>query len=113
MQRLRAFLLNLITVIASVAFTLLVIEGALRLFPVAWAPSVEPPSADNPIQRYAASQSFTWSLGWNFHDVVRGRVKLPRGRVLGGPVLANFDKDRERVDSIITRSSPRVAQSQR
>jgi hypothetical protein len=33
--------------------------------------------------------------------------------VLDGPVLANFDKDRERVDSIITRSSPRVAQSQR
>ena len=41
------------------------------------------------------------------------RVKLPRGRVLDGPVLANFDKDRERVDSIIMRSSPRVAQSQR
>src|SRR5256885_14522401 len=40
------------------------------------------------------------------------RVKLPRGRVLDGPVLANFDKDRERVDSIITRSSPRVAPSQ-
>jgi murein DD-endopeptidase MepM/ murein hydrolase activator NlpD len=40
------------------------------------------------------------------------RVKLPRGRVLDGPVLASFDKDRERVDSIITRSSPRVAQSQ-
>jgi len=40
------------------------------------------------------------------------RVKLPRGRVLDGPVLANFDKDRERVDSIIMRSSPRVAQSQ-
>ena len=40
------------------------------------------------------------------------RVKLPRGRVLEGPLLASFDKERERVDSIITRSSPRVAQSQ-
>ena len=39
------------------------------------------------------------------------RVKLPRGRVLEGPLLAGFDKERERVDSIITRSSPRVAQS--
>ena len=39
------------------------------------------------------------------------RVKLPRGRVLDGPVLAGFDKERDRVDSIITRSSPRVAQS--
>jgi murein DD-endopeptidase MepM/ murein hydrolase activator NlpD len=40
------------------------------------------------------------------------RVKLPRGRVLEGPLMANFDKSRERVDSIITRSSPRVAQNQ-
>ena len=40
------------------------------------------------------------------------RVKLPRGRVLEGPLLAGFDKERERVDSIITRSSPRVAQTQ-
>jgi len=40
------------------------------------------------------------------------RVKLPRGRVLEGPLMAGFDKSRERVDSIITRSSPRVAQNQ-
>jgi murein DD-endopeptidase MepM/ murein hydrolase activator NlpD len=39
------------------------------------------------------------------------RVKLPRGRVLEGPLMAGFDKERERVDSIISRSSPRVAQS--
>jgi len=39
------------------------------------------------------------------------RVKLPRGRVLDGAVFANFDKERERVDSIITRSNPRVAQT--
>jgi hypothetical protein len=40
------------------------------------------------------------------------RVKLPRGRVLEGPLMAGFDKERDRVDGIITRSSPRVAQSQ-
>jgi murein DD-endopeptidase MepM/ murein hydrolase activator NlpD len=40
------------------------------------------------------------------------RVRLPRGRVLEGPLMANFDKSRERVDSIITRSSPRIAQNQ-
>jgi murein DD-endopeptidase MepM/ murein hydrolase activator NlpD len=40
------------------------------------------------------------------------RVKLPRGRVLEGPLMSNFDKVRERADSIITRSSPRVAQGQ-
>jgi murein DD-endopeptidase MepM/ murein hydrolase activator NlpD len=39
------------------------------------------------------------------------RVKLPRGRVLDGPLLAGFDKERDRVDNIITRSSPRMAQS--
>ena len=87
MQRLRAFLLNLATVIASVAFTLLILEGVLRLLPVAWAPPVEPPPADNPIQRYAANQSFTWSLGWNFHDVVRGRSNAQG-------FLADYDYDR-------------------
>jgi murein DD-endopeptidase MepM/ murein hydrolase activator NlpD len=40
------------------------------------------------------------------------RVKLPRGRVLDGPLLGGFDKERERIDGIITRSNPRVAQTQ-
>ena len=40
------------------------------------------------------------------------RVKLPRGRVLDGPMLAGFDKERDRLEGIIARSSPRVAQSQ-
>jgi murein DD-endopeptidase MepM/ murein hydrolase activator NlpD len=39
------------------------------------------------------------------------RVKLPRGRVLDGAMFANFDKERDRVDSIIARSNPRVAQT--
>jgi murein DD-endopeptidase MepM/ murein hydrolase activator NlpD len=40
------------------------------------------------------------------------RVKLPRGRVLDGPMLAGFDKERDNIDGIITRSNPRVAQNQ-
>jgi hypothetical protein len=36
---------------------------------------------------------------------------LPRGRVLGGPVLANFDKEREWLDTMMTRAPSRVAQS--
>ncbi len=40
------------------------------------------------------------------------RVRLPRGRVLDGPLLGGFDKERDRIDGIITRSSPRVAQNQ-
>jgi murein DD-endopeptidase MepM/ murein hydrolase activator NlpD len=40
------------------------------------------------------------------------RVKLPRGRVLDGAMLAGFDKDRHSVDALISRSGPRVAQGQ-
>ena len=39
------------------------------------------------------------------------RVRLPRGRVLDGPMLTSFEKERERFDGIITRNSPRVAQA--
>ena len=38
------------------------------------------------------------------------RVRLPRGRVLDGPILSSFEKERDRFDAIIARSSPRVAQ---
>jgi murein DD-endopeptidase MepM/ murein hydrolase activator NlpD len=41
------------------------------------------------------------------------RVKLPRGRVLDGAMLASFDKERDRVDAILSRASPRVAQASR
>ena len=34
------------------------------------------------------------------------RVKLPRGRVLDGPMLAGFDKERDRVDGIIGALQP-------
>jgi murein DD-endopeptidase MepM/ murein hydrolase activator NlpD len=40
------------------------------------------------------------------------RVKLPRGRVLEGPMLATFEREREHVDSILARGVPRMAQSQ-
>jgi murein DD-endopeptidase MepM/ murein hydrolase activator NlpD len=40
------------------------------------------------------------------------RVKLPRGRVLEGPMLASFEKERTHVDAIMARAAPRMAQSQ-
>ncbi len=39
------------------------------------------------------------------------RIKLPRGRVLEGPLLASFDQERERLDGIMARKPARVASS--
>jgi murein DD-endopeptidase MepM/ murein hydrolase activator NlpD len=39
------------------------------------------------------------------------RIRLPRGRVLEGPVLADFDKAREGLDNMMTRPAPRMASS--
>jgi hypothetical protein len=39
------------------------------------------------------------------------RIKLPRGRVLEGAVLAGFDRERERLDGMMVRKPPRVAQA--
>jgi murein DD-endopeptidase MepM/ murein hydrolase activator NlpD len=37
------------------------------------------------------------------------RIKLPRGRELGGGMLASFDQERERIDGIMARKPARVA----
>jgi hypothetical protein len=73
MQRLRSAFVNLLLVVASVAITLLAFEIVLRFLPVAWSPPVVPPTAENPVQRYAPNTPYTWSLGWNFHTVIHGR----------------------------------------
>jgi murein DD-endopeptidase MepM/ murein hydrolase activator NlpD len=39
------------------------------------------------------------------------RIKLPRGRVLDGVTLAQFEKDRQQLDAVLMHSSPRVAQA--
>ena len=86
MQRLRSALLNLLTIAASIAVTLLVLEIVLRFLPVAWSPPVEPPTAENPIQRYATNTPYTWSLGWNFYMVNHGRSNAQG-------FLADYDYD--------------------
>jgi murein DD-endopeptidase MepM/ murein hydrolase activator NlpD len=49
----------------------------------------------------------------NGHFVDPMRIKLPRGRELEGPILAGFERERKRIDSIIERGAamPRVAQT--
>jgi len=39
------------------------------------------------------------------------RIKLPRGRALDGQVLANFDRERERIDGFMAQRPARVAAS--
>jgi murein DD-endopeptidase MepM/ murein hydrolase activator NlpD len=43
----------------------------------------------------------------NGHFVDPMRIKLPRGRVLDGPLLAGFERERERVDGIMARTQNR------
>jgi murein DD-endopeptidase MepM/ murein hydrolase activator NlpD len=40
------------------------------------------------------------------------RIRLPRGRTLAGPILAGFEKERQRIDDMLTRAPLRTAQSQ-
>lgn len=37
------------------------------------------------------------------------RIKLPRGRALGGPALASFERERDRIEAMVGRPAPRVA----
>ncbi len=39
------------------------------------------------------------------------RIKLPRGRVLDGPVLAGFERERDRLDGMMSRKPARVAET--
>ena len=40
------------------------------------------------------------------------RIKLPRGRVLEGPVLASFERDRDGFDALMNRTPPQMARQQ-
>jgi len=47
----------------------------------------------------------------NGHWVDPMRLKLPRGRVLEGPMLASFEQERNRLDRLVTRAGSRLAQT--
>jgi hypothetical protein len=85
-SRWRSFALNAATAAGGIVVTLVLLEVLFRFLPVATAPSVEPPTASNPIQHYVANSDFTWSRGWNFQDVVRGRTNAQG-------FIANYDYD--------------------
>ena len=51
-------------------------------------------------------------LRWVPPFVGRMPIRLPRGRVLEGPMLAGFEKERARIEGIMSREGPaRTAQA--
>ncbi len=70
----RTRLLGILAGAIGVTALLLMLEVLLRFLPVSSAMSIEPVHAQAPILHYAPSQSFTFSRGWQFALVNRGRV---------------------------------------
>jgi len=73
-SRPRQALLAALSVIIGVAVSLAMLEGILRFLPVRNGPRTLPVNAANPVIRYTPNRAYTFSVGWRFTIVNRGRT---------------------------------------
>lgn len=70
----RAAMLRLAALSLGLGLACLVLELAMRLFPVADPPRVSAVDAARPVFHFEPDQRYLWSIGWDFAVVNRGRT---------------------------------------